>query len=144
MKEIASVLGELLPARAFLALDGELGAGKTTFAQYLLASLGVKEQVISPTFTLLKTYEGSKRAHHLDLYRLDYEEEVLDLGWWELLEDQALTLVEWQNRFPQLKPDSYLQIIFSYLGDIRQLQLIAYGEEYEKILKEMEPCAYLA
>ena len=140
MAKLAQTLANLLPKSAFLALDGDLGTGKTTFAQGLIKALGVEEPVISPTFNLLKTYTGLKTVHHLDLYRLDHEEEVLDLGWWELLDDPAIVLVEWQNKFPNLKPQEHLQLLIKYHEQGRVLQLSAQGEIYEKVLEELIKC----
>jgi len=138
--EIARRLAGLLFPGAFLALDGELGAGKTTFTQTVLAALGVERPVQSPTFALLHSYQGRFTVHHLDLYRLQQEEEVLDLGWDELQSGEAIVLVEWMGLFPRLLPAEYLQLSISYAPDGRNYDWIAIGAPYESLLKELMLC----
>ena len=140
MNQIARSLAKRLFPGAFLALNGDLGSGKTTFAQGLLAALGVQESVQSPTFRLLQSYEGRFLVHHLDLYRLEHPLEVLDLGWDELQNDASVVLVEWMNRFPQLYPDEYLELNLEYGDEGRNLIWTAVGKAYEALLEEMIPC----
>jgi len=140
MNQVAESLAKLLFPGAFIALNGDLGSGKTSFAQGLLAALGVEESVQSPTFRLLQSYEGKFRVHHLDLYRLQHPLEVLDLGWDELQDGSALVIVEWMDRFPQWLPDEYLQLNLTYAEDSRNLTWTAVGKKYEALLEEMLPC----
>jgi tRNA threonylcarbamoyladenosine biosynthesis protein TsaE len=77
-----------------LVVAGELGAGKTTFVQGLAEGLGISDGIVSPTFTLAREYEGRVRLVHVDLYRLDRAQELLDLGL-EDLADDAVLAVEW-------------------------------------------------
>ena len=140
MNQVAGSLAKLLYPGAFLALNGDLGSGKTTFAQGLLAALGVEETVQSPTFRLLQSYEGKFRVHHLDLYRLEHPLEVLDLGWDELQDGSAVVIVEWMDRFPQLLPDEYLQLDLSYADEGRNLTWTAVGKRVKALLEEMLPC----
>lgn len=87
-------------------LEGELGGGKTTFSQGFLAGLGVVQNVTSPTFVIMKTYiipNSEYKVYHLDLYRLNQEWEVLDLGIMDLLKNSNnILLVEWANKTPKL------------------------------------------
>jgi tRNA threonylcarbamoyladenosine biosynthesis protein TsaE len=92
-------LGRALPARAIVALEGPLGAGKTTFAQALARGLGVTEPATSPTYALVHRYEGRRGpVFHLDCYRLRRPEEAGDLGWEALLAEGDAVLVEWPER----------------------------------------------
>lgn len=95
-------------------LVGELGAGKTTFVQGLGEALGVGEQITSPTFTLAREYEGRIPLHHLDVYRLEQIEEVLDLALPELLDSGALTLIEWGDAIIPVLPADYLEVRLEY------------------------------
>ena len=94
---------ELLPAPKLVVLRGELGAGKTTLVKGMAAALGAAnaEEVTSPTFTLVHEYQGKKvRLFHLDLYRLETEQELEGIGLWEMADaGDALVLVEWGDKF---------------------------------------------
>ena len=94
-KAVAAALAELVRPGDLILLAGEMGAGKTAFAQGFAAGLGVLDTVTSPTFTLVHTYEGRLRMHHADIYRLERTAEVADLALGELLDDDAVVLVEW-------------------------------------------------
>jgi tRNA threonylcarbamoyladenosine biosynthesis protein TsaE len=115
-----------LPAQAVILLIGRLGAGKTTLAKGILQGLGVAEpdEVTSPTFTLIHEY-GEGRAYHVDLYRLDTPGEVATLGLEEILERQAVVIVEWGERFPQLFPRERIEIRVSAIdGQRRRIDMI--------------------
>jgi tRNA threonylcarbamoyladenosine biosynthesis protein TsaE len=96
-RAMAAALAALARPGDLILLSGDLGAGKTTFAQGFAHALGVTDPVTSPTFTLVHTYSGGRwRVHHADLYRLDRTDEVLDLALTELVDDrQSVLLVEW-------------------------------------------------
>jgi len=103
---LGETLTELLRAPKLVVLRGELGAGKTTLVKGMAAALGAAEaeDVTSPTFTLVHEYKGRKvRLFHLDLYRLETEQEVEGLGLWEMAdESDSLVLVEWGDKFPSV------------------------------------------
>ena len=107
-----------LPARGVVLLIGNLGAGKTTLAKGIVNGLGAAaaDEVSSPTFTLIHEY-GEGRVYHVDLYRLDEPREVATLGLDEIFERDALVLVEWGERFPQLLPAERIEIRIRPLGD---------------------------
>ncbi len=89
---------------------GDLGAGKTAFVKGFGAALGVAEVITSPTFTLAHEYEGKFRIHHLDVYRIEQIEEARDLALPELLEDRAVTLIEWGDTIAPLLPNDFLEV----------------------------------
>jgi tRNA threonylcarbamoyladenosine biosynthesis protein TsaE len=99
-----------LPTRAVVLLIGNLGAGKTTLAKGIVSGLGAAEpeNVTSPTFTLIHEYGA--RVYHVDLYRLDRPEEVARLGLEEIFDRDAVVLIEWGERFPQLMPADRIEI----------------------------------
>lgn len=124
-------LGQLLAAcikpRDVLALYGPLGAGKTQLVKGLALGLGVPEDepVVSPTFVLVREYLGRLKLYHLDAYRLRSADELLALGWEEMLEDESAAVVlEWADRVEPALPPTYWRIDFSHAGpQLRTLQI---------------------
>ena len=105
-------LARQLPARQVVLLIGQLGAGKTTLAKGIVKGLGAAEpdDVSSPTFTLIHEYGSQGRVYHVDLYRLDEPREAATLGLEDLFEREAVVLIEWGERFPQLLPGARTEI----------------------------------
>jgi tRNA threonylcarbamoyladenosine biosynthesis protein TsaE len=124
-RALASAVAELARPGDVLVLSGELGAGKTAFAPGFAAGLGVTEQVTSPTFTLARPYQGRLTMHHLDVYRLDHLQEAVDLGLAELVDDGAVTLVEWgEVVLPALPGDRLdIRLLHSEDDDVRTVLL---------------------
>jgi tRNA threonylcarbamoyladenosine biosynthesis protein TsaE len=116
--ELGRRLAGELPARGVALLIGNLGAGKTTLAKGIVEGLGAgdADEVASPTFTLIHEY-GEGRVYHIDLYRLDEVRAVESLGLDELFERDALTLIEWGERFPELMPAERTEIRIRTLPD---------------------------
>jgi len=113
-----------LPKRAVVLLIGNLGAGKTTLAKGIVSGLGAArpEDVTSPTFTLIHEYGA--RVYHVDLYRLDRPEEVARLGLEEIFDRDAVVLIEWGERFPQLMPADRIEIrLEAGSADERRIEL---------------------
>jgi tRNA threonylcarbamoyladenosine biosynthesis protein TsaE len=111
--------------RAIVLLIGNLGAGKTTLAKGIVQGLGAADpdEVSSPTFTLIHEY-GHGRVYHIDLYRLDEPREVATLGLEELFDRDAVVLIEWGERFPQLMPADRIEIrIRTTDDDTREIEV---------------------
>lgn len=120
-----------LPHRAVVLLIGNLGAGKTTLSKGIVSELThtPMEDVSSPTFTLIHEY-GEGRAYHIDLYRLDTPEEVATLGLDEIFDRDAVVLIEWGERFPDLMPKKRFEIrLAAQDGDSRRIELTGPTEE---------------
>ena len=109
-RAIGRAVASLLRAGDVVALGGELGAGKTTLVQGAATALGVAEPVLSPTFTLVREYRGSLPIYHLDVYRLNRLQDVLDLGFEEMTDAGGVTFVEWGDAIEALLPESHLEI----------------------------------
>lgn len=115
-------------------LDGDLGAGKTTLTQGIAKGLGIRRNVTSPTFTILKIYQGRMPLYHIDAYRL--EGTVQDLGFEELMEDEGLTVIEWAEYVSWLIPEEYMKVTITLLEeDSRRFVFEANGEQYEELLE---------
>ncbi len=98
-----------------VALSGELGAGKTTFTQHLAKEFGVKRKIISPTFVLIRRYQLNKgkykQLYHLDAYRLKSGEDLLKLGWKEIISNpEHLVLIEWPENVKKVMPKKHTRI----------------------------------
>ena len=109
-REVGEAVASLLRPRDAVVLTGELGAGKTTFAQGVARGLGIDEPVSSPTFTLVKEYSGILDVAHVDVYRLERVQDVVDLGLDELGGGDDVLLVEWGDTIEELLPDERLQV----------------------------------
>jgi tRNA threonylcarbamoyladenosine biosynthesis protein TsaE len=109
-RALAAALAELARPHDLFLLAGDLGAGKTAFAQGFGAALGVEERITSPTFTIVSQYEGRLGFNHLDVYRLDQLNEVLDIGLADLLDEDGVTLIEWGDAVLPALPPTYLEI----------------------------------
>jgi tRNA threonylcarbamoyladenosine biosynthesis protein TsaE len=123
--ELGRRLAGELPPRGVVLLIGNLGAGKTTLAKGILSGLGAAhaDEVSSPTFTLIHEY-GEGRAYHIDLYRLEEARQVESLGLEELFDRNAMVLIEWGERFPQLLPARRTEIRMRALGnDEREIEV---------------------
>ena len=119
-------LARELPRRGVVLLIGDLGAGKTTMAKGIVKGLAAAppEDVSSPTFTLIHEYGNEGRVYHIDLYRLEKPSEAATLGLEDLFEKDALILMEWGERFPQLLPTERTEIhIRRGLGDERVIEV---------------------
>lgn len=134
-RSFAKRLSTLLSAGDVLALIGDLGAGKTTFTQGLATGLGVVDRVNSPTFTIIKEYEGRLPLYHMDVYRLDGAE---DLGFEEYFTSNGVTVIEWPSMISDQLPEELLWIeIEPITADEREIKLTPLGERYMQICKEM-------
>ncbi|MCH4208411.1 MAG: tRNA (adenosine(37)-N6)-threonylcarbamoyltransferase complex ATPase subunit type 1 TsaE [Solobacterium sp.] len=136
-QKLGTTLGSLAEPNMVYLLDGDLGAGKTTLTQGIARGLGVNRNVTSPTFNILKIYQGRMTLYHIDAYRLEGLHQ--ELGFEEFLDDDGLTVIEWSQYVPELVPEEHLFISIRLLeGDIREFTLTADGAVYEKLLEELK------
>lgn len=108
-----------------VALDGDLGAGKTHFCKGLVAGLGSDDEVTSPTFALVQEYHGGTwPVFHFDWYRLEDAAELQGIGWDDYLDEEGIVLVEWSEKFPAMLPPATHVLAFRILPDgVRQITL---------------------
>jgi tRNA threonylcarbamoyladenosine biosynthesis protein TsaE len=129
-------LGDLLQASDVITLEGDLGAGKTTFTKGLAKGLGVKRVVNSPTFNIIKEYKGRLPLYHMDVYRVQGSEE--DLGFDEYFYGEGVTVVEWAHLIESQLPDERLNISLFHKGDItRKIILEPVGDRYIQLCEEL-------
>ena len=145
LENVAAVLARLAVSRDVIALYGDLGAGKTVFARAFIRALTRRdEDVPSPTFTLVQTYDtpAGLTVWHFDLYRLKSAQEIYEIGFEEALGD-GVSLIEWPQRAERLLPRDRLEIdiqIPPENPDVRTLTLTARGENWQKRTEKLNPC----
>lgn len=119
--EYAALLPEVvkaIEAYKVVLFQGEMGAGKTTFIRHLIRHLGTQDEVSSPTYAIVNTYDTNKGIiHHFDCYRFESAEEAYDIGMEEYLYGSEICLIEWPDRVAELLPDRVLIISISALQD---------------------------
>lgn len=133
---LAQKLAGIVEPQDTITLEGDLGAGKTTFTQAFAKGLGITRTVNSPTFTIMKQYNGRISLNHLDVYRLEDSDE--DLGWDEIFYGDAVTVVEWAHLIERDLPSERLAIEIRRVDEnARVITLIPYGERYELLCEEL-------
>jgi len=109
--------GSELRGGDFVAIYGDLGAGKTHFVQGIGKALSVREVVNSPTFTIVNEYHGTLDVYHIDLYRISSIKEILDLGFEEYVEADAVCVVEWAEKLNGMLPEKRYEVIMTIGGE---------------------------
>lgn len=128
LEEWGRKFGAAVRTPLWVALRGDLGAGKTTLVRAICRGFGVTSEVTSPTFALVHQYAADRgTVYHLDLYRLDRVEELTNIGWYDLLGANALVLVEWPERAASLLPSDHVPIDLEHLPDDPERRLLLAG-----------------
>ena len=104
--QIAKKLGEKAKKGEIYCLEGELGTGKTVFAKGFAKGLGIEETVDSPTFTIVKEYQGREKLYHFDVYRIEDVEELQEIGFSEMISGDAICLIEWASQIEEEIPEN--------------------------------------
>lgn len=128
-RSVAEEIAKTLKPGSFIALYGDLGAGKTAFAKGLAKALEVKEPVLSPTFTLLKVYTSGKLPlYHFDVYRISDVSELADLEYYDLAFGDGVCITEWADLIESELPPDRLDVYIEYTdGDLRKIRIIPQG-----------------
>lgn len=115
-----------------ICLDGELGSGKTVFTKAFAQAMEVKDAVTSPTFTIIKEYEGDMPLYHMDVYRLEKDVETIGLP--DYFGKEGIVIIEWADMIKDYLPEERLEIKFSVAGENKRvLKITPYGEKYEEL-----------
>lgn len=136
-KQLASTLAPYLHPGDVVVLEGDLGAGKTQFVQGIAEGLGINAAVTSPTFNILLQYAGGRiPLYHFDLYRLEESAELEDVAFYETLEADGVSFIEWGSKFPEAMPFGYLEIRIGIDEEgFRVIKAHALGVRARSILK---------
>ena len=125
-------LGGTLGPGSVVALYGDLGAGKTAFTRGLARGLGISMNVSSPTFTIVNEYPGRIPLFHFDMYRLEAESELFDIGWDDYLERGGVCVVEWSEKVPGAFPAGTIKVKLENLGGDARRLVVERGERSVK------------
>lgn len=119
-----------------ICLQGDLGSGKTVFAKAFAASMGIEENITSPTFTIIKEYEGSMKLFHMDVYRLSEMKE--DIGITEYFTKKGVCIIEWADLIEDILPKNRLDIKINIIDEnTRIFKIIPHGEKYEDLCERV-------
>lgn len=139
-QKIAKELAKLCKSGDVITLSGDLGVGKTAFTKGFAKGLAITEPITSPTFTIIKEYEGTLPLYHMDVYRLEFSEE--DLGFDEYFYGDGVTLVEWATFIEEFLPEEYLAITLERIGETeRYITFEAYGSRFIELLEQLRRSA---
>jgi tRNA threonylcarbamoyladenosine biosynthesis protein TsaE len=143
-EQTGSRVGKMLTRGDVIALSGELGSGKTTLVRGLAQGMGFdREQIASPSFTLVNEYEGPLPFFHIDLYRLRDERELQEIGYEEYISEAGVAVIEWADRAPSAVPAEALWIRLRYHdAERREIIMQAQGRRYEKMIEELKKKVY--
>ena len=128
-------LGTLLEKNDVLILTGELGAGKTTFTKGLAKGLGINQMIKSPTYTIVREYEGRLPLYHLDVYRIEGDADSIDLD--EFLFGSGVTVIEWGHLLGEALPADYLELEILKDGEGREVVFHVHGQRATELLKRL-------
>jgi phosphoribosylanthranilate isomerase len=135
-RSIGEDIGRRIHTGSVVALCGDLGTGKTAFAQGVAAGLEVETSVRSPTFIIINEHEGKYPFYHIDTYRLLSSNDMRDLGYEEYFYGEGVTVIEWAQKIEDLLPEEHLRVELEVLGDCdRKIVLIPFGEKYVKLVE---------
>ena len=137
-------LGTLVEPGSVVLLEGTMGSGKTVFAQGVALGLEIKEQVTSPSYTLIKEYQSGRLPFfHVDLYRIDSSDSLWGLGLEEYLEGDGVCVIEWARKVRDFLPETWLYINIEIMTDTkRTLHFASEGDRFQKILHEYRRLAF--
>lgn len=145
-RRLAARLATLLEGGETICLKGDLGAGKTTFAQGIGRGLGIEEPIISPTFTLIREYRPANDRpilYHIDFYRLETLDELQGLGLDDYFYSDGICVVEWPERAEALLPPERLWIDMRITNEMKRALLIrAEGDRYRALLEDFKQLAF--
>jgi tRNA threonylcarbamoyladenosine biosynthesis protein TsaE len=144
-RRLGAHLGRLLQPGDVILLEGEFGTGKTTLTQGIARGLGLDSHYVnSPTFMLINEYKGGRlRLYHIDLYRLEDDEQVSTLGLDDYFDGRGVTVVEWPRVAANWLPDERLAIVLTHLNDTkRTIRFYATGPRYKELTEQFKRETY--
>ena len=137
-EKLGKIIAGCIDKGTVICLDGELGAGKTALTRFIAREFGVKENIVSPTFTIIKEYEGKLPFYHMDVYRIDSEDDMYDLGYDEYIYSEGVTVIEWADLIKGILPEERIDIRIKRIDDDkREISIEGKGLIFEKLAREL-------
>ena len=133
--KLGNIIGSHLNGGDTIILDGDLGAGKTTFTKGIGSALGINRVINSPTFTIVKSYSGKYNLHHMDLYRLDGVGEDFDLE--EYFNDESICVVEWPHQAFDIIPSKHMIITIKRIDDFKREITVDGNGFYDELVGDL-------
>lgn len=137
-EKLGKIIAHTIEKGTVICLDGDLGVGKTALTQFIAKEFSVEEYIVSPTFTIIKEYQGKLPFYHMDVYRIGSEEDMYDLGYDEYIYSEGVTIIEWSHLIEGILPEERINIELIRVDD-NQRQAIIQGKGlvYERLIKEL-------
>ena len=137
--KLGEIIADTIPQGIIIALTGELGSGKTTLSQSIIKNMMKIQDVSSPTFNIVNEYRDKNQTiYHFDFYRLEDESELFGIGFDDYLSDKkSIMLIEWADKFLDMLPRNYLEIVFHKGEDYRDVEVKSVGKKYIDVVNEI-------
>jgi len=137
MDRLAQTIGQFLIPGSVIALEGDLGAGKTTFTQFLGRALGIDDTINSPTFTLMKIYDNTLPLYHIDAYRLEGIDTLDDEAFIEYIDGDGVCVIEWYKNIEHIMPRDFLSLHIEYIDETSRQITLEGTDHYEQIIENI-------
>ena len=137
--KLGEIIADTIPQGIIIALTGELGSGKTTLSQSIIKNMMKIQDVSSPTFNIVNEYRDKNQTiYHFDFYRLEDESELFGIGFDDYLSDKkSIMLIEWADKFLDMLPKNYLEIVFYKVENHRDVEIKSVGKKYVDVGNEI-------
>jgi len=137
--KLGEIIADTIPQGIIIALTGELGSGKTTLSQSIIKKIMKIQDVSSPTFNIVNEYRDKNQTiYHFDFYRLEDESELFGIGFDDYLSDKkSIMLIEWADKFLDMLPKNYLEIVFYKGENHRDVEIKSVGKKYVDVGNEI-------
>lgn len=138
-EKLGKIIAKCIEKGTVICLDGDLGVGKTALTQFIAKEFGIKEYIVSPTFTIIKEYEGKLPFYHMDVYRINSEDAMYDLGYDEYIYSEGVTIIEWSHLIEGILPEERVNIEIKRIDDDkREININGKGSVYEKLAEGLK------
>ena len=138
-EKLGKTIASCIEKGTVICLDGDLGVGKTALTQFIAKEFGVKEYIVSTTFTIIKEYNGKLPFYHMDVYRINSEDDMYDLGYDEYIYSEGVTIIEWSHLIEGILPEERVNIDINRIDDDkRRINITGKGSVYERLTEELK------